>query len=104
MATTKFSSTIVASALSVAGATFLTAPAMSGDNPCGPNSGFDVTTVFVAEDGYGGGGTDIDYYGTSGGVRGFAVGTTSCNRGNVVAPWYGGTNNVPVIQQSCYRL
>lgn len=103
MATTKFNSIIVASALSAAGAAFLTAPAMSGD-PCGDNSGFDVTTVFVAENGYGGGGSDIDYYGTSGGVRGFAVGTTSCNRGNQTAPWYGGTNNVPVIQQSCYRI
>ena len=102
--TKKISSTVLASALSAAGAAFLTAPAMSAGDPCGDNSGFDVTTVFVAEDGYGGGGSDIDYYGSSGGVRGFAVGTTSCNRGNVVAPWYGGSNNVPVIQQSCYRL
>jgi hypothetical protein len=104
MASNTISTTIIASALSAAGAAFLTAPAFAGDDPCGANSGFDVTTVFVGEDGYGGGGSDIDYYGTSGGKRGFAVGTTSCNRGNVVAPWYGGTDNVPVIQQSCYRL
>ncbi|MCH2133042.1 MAG: hypothetical protein MK116_04750 [Phycisphaerales bacterium] len=65
---------------------------------------FDVTTVFVAEEGYGGGGHDMDYYGTSSGVAGWAVGTTSCNRGNIVAPWYGGTNNVPVIAQNCYRF
>ena len=64
---------------------------------------FDVTTVFVGEDGYGGGGTDIEYYGNSGGIQGWAVGTTACNTGNIVAPWYGGTNNVPVIAQNVYR-
>ncbi len=97
----KMSSVIGASA---GVAAFLTAPGVAGSGPCDANGGFDVTTVFVGEDGYGGGGTDIEYYGTSGGVRGFAVGTTSCNRGNVVAPWYGGTDNVPVIQQSAYRV
>ncbi|MCH2133399.1 MAG: hypothetical protein MK116_06590 [Phycisphaerales bacterium] len=64
---------------------------------------FDVTTVFVAEEGYGGGGHDMDYYGESDGVGGWAVGTTSCNRGNIVAPWFGGTDNTPVIAQNCYR-
>lgn len=64
---------------------------------------YDVTTVFVGEDGYGGGGTDIEYYGTSSGIEGWAVATTACNIGNIVAPWYGGTNNVPVIAQQFYR-
>lgn len=73
-------------------------------DPCAEHDGFDVTAVFVAELGGGGGGTDIEYFGTADNVRGFAIGTTSCNRGNVVAPWYGGTNNTPVIQQSCYRV
>ena len=64
---------------------------------------FDVTTVFVAEEGYGGGGHDMEYYGSSSGVTGWSVGTTSCNRGNIVAPWYGGTDQTPVIAQNCYR-
>ncbi len=64
---------------------------------------FDVTTVFVAEEGYGGGGHDMEHYGGSNGIGGWAVGTTACNLGNIVAPWYGGTNNVPVIAQNCYR-
>jgi hypothetical protein len=64
---------------------------------------YDVSTVFVGEDGYGGGGNDINYYGTSGGVGAWAVGTTACNEGNIVAPWYGGTTEVPVIAQNFYR-
>lgn len=64
---------------------------------------YDVTTVFVGEDGYGGGGTDIEYYGTSSGLQGWAVATTACNLGNIVAPWYGGTTDVPVIAQQFYR-
>ena len=55
---------------------------------------YDVTTVFVGEDGYGGGGTDVEYYGTSSGIQGWAVATTACNEGNIVAPWYGGTTDV----------
>lgn len=64
---------------------------------------YDVWTVFVGEEGYGGGGTDIEYYGTSDGLQGWAVGTTACNSGNIVAPWFGGTINVPVIGQQFYR-
>lgn len=64
---------------------------------------YDVTTVFVAEENYGGGGHDMEFYGSSDGKVGWAVGTTSCNRGNIVAPWYGGTSNTPVIAQNCYR-
>jgi hypothetical protein len=64
---------------------------------------YDVTTVFVGEDGYGGGGNDIEYYGTNSGLSGWAVATTACNLGNIVAPWYGGTNHVPVIGQNVYR-
>ena len=64
---------------------------------------YDVTTVFVGENGYGGGGNDIEYYGTSGGIEGWAVATTACNEGNIVAPWYGGTTDVPVIAQQFYR-
>jgi hypothetical protein len=64
---------------------------------------YDVTTVFVGEDGYGGGGNDIEYYGASGGIGAWAVGTTACNEGNIVAPWYGGTTDVPVIAQNIYR-
>lgn len=62
-----------------------------------------MTTRFVGENGYGGGGTDVEYYGTSSGVAGWAVATTACNYGNIVAPWDGGTNDVPVIAQNLYR-
>ncbi len=64
---------------------------------------YDVITLYAGEDGYGGGGTDVEYYGTSGGVGGWAIGTTACNLGDVPAPWEGGTNNVPVIAQQVYR-
>ena len=64
---------------------------------------YDVTTVFAGENGYGGGGTDVEYYGTSGGIEGWAIATTACNLGNIVAPWYGGSNDVPVIAQNVYR-
>ena len=103
MANMSIRKAFIATAVAAGTTAFVSSPLTAG-NPCGQNSGFDVTTVFVGEDGYGGGGTDMEYYGTYNGVRGFAVGTTSCNRGNVVAPWYGGTNNVPVIQQSAYRV
>ncbi|MCH2135950.1 MAG: hypothetical protein MK101_05140 [Phycisphaerales bacterium] len=74
------------------------------EDPCAESPGYDVTAVFVGENGGGGGGSDIEFFGTWEGINGFAIGTTSCNRGNVVAPWYGGTNNTPVISQSCYRI
>ena len=64
---------------------------------------YDVTTVFVGEDNYGGGGSDIEYYGQSSGVTGWAAGTTACNLGDIVAPWYGGTNEAPVIATNMYR-
>ncbi|MDP6479931.1 MAG: hypothetical protein QGI75_07790 [Phycisphaerales bacterium] len=64
---------------------------------------YDVTTVFVGEYGYGGGGSDIEYYGTHSGLSGWAVGTTACNLGNIVAPWDGGTRAAPVIGQNVYR-
>jgi len=98
MANTHIRTIFVASALSVVGTAVLTAPALAGA------TWFDVTCRFVAEDGYGGGGFDMEYYGTSNGIRGWAVATTSCNMGTRTAPWYGGTNNVPVIAQNSYRL
>ncbi len=64
---------------------------------------FDVITLYAGEDGWGGGGTDVEYYGTSGDISGWAIATTACNLGNIVAPWYGGTNDVPVIAQNLYR-
>jgi len=64
---------------------------------------YDVITLYAGEDGYGGGGTDVEYYGTSSDVSGWAIATTACNLGNIVAPWNGGTNDVPVIAQNVYR-
>ncbi|MFT4592865.1 MAG: hypothetical protein ACI9JK_000564 [Phycisphaerales bacterium] len=47
---------------------------------------------------------DMTLYGQEDGVNGFAFGTTSCNFGDMVADWYSGTNRVPVIAQTCYRV
>ena len=90
--------TMAAVGLSTLAGMVLTTPATAG------GTYFDVTTRFVAEDGYGGGGFDMEYYGTYNGVRGWAVATTSCNMGNKVAPWSQGTGTQPVIAQNCYRL
>ena len=82
-------------------------PRLSSDSNTPTNRGaeyFDVTTVFVAEQGYGGGGHDMEYYGSRGGVGGWAIATTACNLGNIVAPWNQGNGTQPVIAQNCYRL
>ena len=52
----------------------------------------------------GGGNLDMNLYGSQDGINSFAFGTTSCNFGDMVADWYSGTNRVPVIAQTCYRL
>ena len=52
----------------------------------------------------GGGNLDMELYGSADGINSFAFGTTSCNFGDMVADWYSGTNRVPVIAQTCYRL
>ena len=62
--------------------------------------GPDVVTWFAG----GGGGLDMELYGSADGINSFAFGTTSCNFGDMVADWYSGTNRVPVIAQTCYRL
>lgn len=62
-------------------------------------SGPDVITGTVA-DTYGG--FDMEYYGTSGGIGGFAIATQSCNIGDAELAWQGGTNQTPVIVQNCY--
>jgi hypothetical protein len=56
--------------------------------------------------------TDIDNNGSSGGVRGYSIGTTSCNVGDVPVNWCdnpGGCSGLddrqhPVIAQNLYRL
>lgn len=47
---------------------------------------------------------DTDNYGTSGGIRAYAVGTTSCNRGDEDLSWVSSTNRHPVIAQNLYRV
>jgi len=49
-----------------------------------------------------GSGDDFHYYGESGGIRGFAMASTSCNVGNQTAEWINGGRN-PVIAQNLYR-
>ncbi len=62
--------------------------------------GPDVVTWYAG----GGGGLDMNLYGQQDGVNAFAFGTTSCNFGDMVADWYTGTNRIPVIAQTCYRI
>ncbi len=58
--------------------------------------GPDVVAFYVAN--------DIQYHGSSGGIGGYAIGTTSCNYGDAEADWYSGTNNTPLIGQNAFRL
>ena len=58
--------------------------------------GPDVVGFYIAN--------DILYHGTSDGIGGYAIGTTSCNYGDAEADWYGGTNQTPLIGQNAYRL
>ncbi len=47
---------------------------------------------------------DIDYYGSSSGMGGYAIATQSCNWGDEVLDWYGGTNQSPIIMQNMFRI
>jgi len=47
---------------------------------------------------------DIGEYGKVGNISAFAIGTTSCNIGNVNVKWIASTNEHPVIGQNLYRL
>ncbi len=47
---------------------------------------------------------DIDYYGSFEGIGGYAIATQSCNWGDEVLDWYGGTNQSPIIMQNMFRL
>jgi hypothetical protein len=47
---------------------------------------------------------DIDYYGSSNGIGGYAIATQSCNWGDEVLDWYGGTNQSPIIMSNMFRL
>ena len=74
----------------------------------GGSVGPDVTVIYV------GGASDscsLGAYGVSNGVRGYAVGTTSCNVGDQPVWWcndigdtFCNTNQHPVIAQNMYRL
>ncbi len=59
-------------------------------------TGPDIVAWYVAN--------DVAYHGSSGGIGGYAISTTSCNFGDQEADWYGGTNNTPLIGQNAYRM
>ncbi|MBS0196922.1 MAG: hypothetical protein JSR77_09200 [Planctomycetes bacterium] len=63
-------------------------------NPC-PTAGPDV---FVARL------TDIGYYGSTGAVTAYSVGTDACNNGDVPVIWIQNGVQHPVIAQNMYRL
>ncbi|MCH2147587.1 MAG: hypothetical protein MK073_07210 [Phycisphaerales bacterium] len=47
---------------------------------------------------------DMNYYGSEGGIGGYAIATQSCNFGDMEANWYGGTNDIPTIASNAFRL
>ncbi len=63
-------------------------------NPC-PILGPDV---FVARL------TDVGFYGTTGDITAYSVGTDACNMGDVPVQWIAGNTQHPVIAQNFYRL
>ncbi len=63
-------------------------------NPC-PVAGPDV---FVARL------TDVAYYGATGNISAYAVGTDACNNGDLPVNWLSNVNQHPVIAQNFFRL
>ncbi len=61
------------------------------------SQGPDITTIRI-----GGTGSDFAYYGQSGGIAAYSMGTTSCNPGTQVVQWTNADH--PVIGQNFYRL
>jgi hypothetical protein len=47
---------------------------------------------------------DVPFYGQSGDILAYSIGTDACNAGNAIVPWAGGTSHHPVISQSFFRL
>ncbi len=63
-------------------------------------TGAAITTIKVGIDG--GDQNDFHYYGQSGGIAAYSMGTTSCNPGTEVVTWT--SSNHPVIGQNFFRL
>lgn len=78
----------------------------SGGRPISGQRGGDEggTAAAIGPDVIVGALTDIASYGTVNGISAYAVGTTSCNIGDMVLAWYSNTNQHPVIAQNLYRL
>ena len=68
--------------------------ARGGDTQCG-NVGPDVIVGEIP---------NVSNYSSSGGIEAFAIGTTSCNIGDMELLWISGTNEHPVIAQNMFRL
>lgn len=48
--------------------------------------------------------TGVSNYAAVGGINAYAVGTTSCNKGNQTLSWIASTNQHPVIGQNVFRI
>jgi len=48
--------------------------------------------------------TEVQRWGTVGGVTGYSIGTIACNIGNMSVSWQQNTNQHPVIAQALYRI
>jgi hypothetical protein len=47
---------------------------------------------------------DVVFWGQSGDILAYSMGTDACNAGDATVPWQGGTSHHPVISQSFFRL
>lgn len=78
----------------------MTGHANRNDDVARGQIGADVVAWTIGgENGY-----DFIYRGSSDGIGGYSMATQSCNWGDEVLNWYGGTNNTPIIMQNMYRI
>lgn len=84
-----------ASTFALAAGLAFTGAAFAGGNPLGGGTGPDVIVGDLP---------NTSNYGNIGGIRAYAVGTTSCNIGTEQLLWIASNNQHPVIGQNMFRL